>query len=309
MDCPYCSIAKKKGELYCSRHATDMRSLKSGLFYIEGKTLEECDWHITRLSLNFNLDGQQLYFTGSKTYTVSPEKYLILSEGESFKTALNSTITNRMLTVAFQVGKADEIINNITQSTDQLLENVNIKGHHTHFSMDGKSCLCDDTISHKATKLSAMTTHDNDEQCLDDELEQLLAYVITSHRIVQAKALPAIEKIKLSTRLEIMKRLNIALEYMQSNFDRTITLDEVAAAACLSTFHFKRLFKDAFRLPPYQYLKSIRMDKAKELLCREEMSVQEVCKAVGWGDTSSFIRLFKKENFITPHQYKHRSRG
>src|SRR5689334_19493001 len=86
-DCSYCSLARKSGELYCSKHSQDMTHLKSGVFYINEKSFEECDWHQTRLSLNFNFDDAQSYHVGSNNYSVSPSKYLLIAEGQWFKTS------------------------------------------------------------------------------------------------------------------------------------------------------------------------------------------------------------------------------
>ena len=102
-DCPYCSLALKAGELYCSKHSADMHALKSGMFYIVDKKFDECDWHVTRLSLNFNLDVIQPYFIGDREYRVSPQKYLLINEGQSFKT-VNEEQQARMITLAYEVG-------------------------------------------------------------------------------------------------------------------------------------------------------------------------------------------------------------
>jgi AraC family transcriptional regulator len=115
--------------------------------------------------------------------------------------------------------------------------------------------------------------------------------------------LAAIKKVKKATRVEIYKRLQWALEFMDGHYQEQITVEDLASHACLSIFHFKRMFKEFFGETPYQYLKNIRLKKAADLLVRG-MPVNEVCRSVGWEDASSFIRLFKKSMSVTPNQFR-----
>jgi AraC-like DNA-binding protein len=112
--------------------------------------------------------------------------------------------------------------------------------------------------------------------------------------------------VKLATKQEIYKRLQWTIEYMDETFTKDLGIDHFANFACLSPFHFKRLFKQVFKVSPYQYIKSKRIEKAAALL-QSGYAVHEVCKTVGWEDTSSFIRLFKKTYARTPGKFQSNS--
>jgi len=287
--------------LYCSRHSNDMSALDSGIFFIEGKNFEECDWHVTRLSLNFNFDASQSYFVGNREYRISPEKYLLINEGQSFKTFAASPVESRMVTIAFKVGLAEEICHTLNNSDEYLLEHTAAdKGRRNFFE---KTYPLDDFFQNRILSL-IQTSQDNsiDKNYLNEQLESILIHLLILQKDVRQDAL-AINKVRKSTRIEIYRRLHWALEYIHNHFHEDIKVEQLALQSCLSSFHFKRLFKELFHAPPYQYIKKLRIQKASELLMKGQ-PVNEVCKAVGWEDPSSFIRLFKQVMQVTPHQFR-----
>ncbi|MBV7270322.1 helix-turn-helix domain-containing protein [Winogradskyella luteola] len=99
---------------------------------------------------------------------------------------------------------------------------------------------------------------------------------------------------KQSTKIETLKRLLIAREYIHDNLDKKISLDELSNISCLSKFHLYSSFKTVFGKTPHQYSNSFRMMKAKEMLLSNQYSVSEVTDALGFNDIYSFSKLFKK---------------
>jgi AraC-like DNA-binding protein len=301
--CPYCALAKVKGEAFCSKHSPHMNHLESGIFFIQAKNMEECDWHVTRLSLNFNFDGAHPFFAGNREYRVSPEKYLLINQGQSFKTSLKSEADNRMVTIAFKVGLAEEIHSNITRGIDYLLDHPFERPEQISFFE--KTYLLDEFLKSKIlTLISSIPENSRDEMSMDDELEHILTHVLLLQKDIHHR-ISSIDKVKPSTRMEIYKRLNWALEFVHDHFQDDIKVEHLAAQSCLSSFHFKRLFKTFFNESPYQYIKRLRIEKARTLLAKG-YPVNEVCKAVGWKDPSSFIRMFRESQSVTPFRYGQR---
>lgn len=297
-NCPYCSQAKKMGELFCSRHHSNMAALKSGVFYIKSGTLEECDWHVTRLSLNFNLDGLQTYHAGTKAFSISSEKYLLINEGQVFKTSVKSDMPNRMVTLAFRVGLAAEILRSMKVSDVALLDDPfqNSSGAPEFLE---KTYSTDTVIQHSVSELIAS---DLAIEETEQKLENLLTHVIRQQLNIRKEIL-SIRKSKPATRLEIYKRLHWSLDLIHEHFDSDLTVEQLAKEACLSSFHFKRLFSELFNISPYQYLINKRLEKACSFL-QDGLKVSDVCLRVGWKDPSSFTRLFKKRFSTTPEQFR-----
>jgi AraC-like DNA-binding protein len=297
-DCPYCSLALKAGELYCSKHGADMSALKSGVFYIAGKQFEECDWHVTRLSLNFNLDTTQPYFIGDREYRVSPQKYLLINEGQSFKT-VNQEARARMVTLAYQVGLPARMFNALSKSHQQLLDDADTTYDVGFFE---QTFPTDEFLMKSVHALCDNASRDLGEDLLEDRLENILVHILMHQHDLRGKVM-SIDKAKSSTRFEIYRRLQWAVEFGYNHFHEPIAVETLATQGCLSLFHFKRLFKEVYGLAPYQFIRNLRMEKAKALL-QTGMPVNQVCKSVGWEDSSSFIRLFKKEFAMTPVQFQ-----
>lgn len=113
-----------------------------------------------------------------------------------------------------------------------------------------------------------------------------------------------LSSVKLSTRIELYKRLRLATEYVHDHLHLNLDLDTIAEEACLSKFHFIRIFKEAYGQTPRQYIISKRLDRARELLLNSEMSFCEICQEVGLKDASTFGRLFKKTYGATPGKYR-----
>ena len=76
---------------------------------------------------------------------------------------------------------------------------------------------------------------------------------------------------------DLYQRIVTAKLYIDDNFQEAIDLDKIAGQACLSRFHFHRLFTKVYKITPHQYLTRKRIDKAKTLLHKDNLSVTEVC--------------------------------
>ena len=103
---------------------------------------------------------------------------------------------------------------------------------------------------------------------------------------------------------DIYQRIVSAKLYMDDNFHEPIGLEEISKNACFSRFHFHRLFTRIYKITPHQYLTRKRIEKAIELLRRNELTVSEVCNQVGFESIGSFSTLFKKEIGFPPQYYR-----
>lgn len=97
------------------------------------------------------------------------------------------------------------------------------------------------------------------------------------------------------------------MKYMESHYREKISLDQIAENMYLSPFYISKLFKSETGDTPINYLISLRMEKAKELLDRNPaLSIQEAAAQVGYEDAYHFSKLFKKYYGLSPMYYKAR---
>lgn len=100
------------------------------------------------------------------------------------------------------------------------------------------------------------------------------------------------------------KRLQRVLDYIEARLGETISLDDLAGEACLSPFHFARLFAQATGQPPHRYVVERRVAAARQLLAGRHGSMAEVAFETGFGTQANFSRVFRKLTGLTPRQYR-----
>jgi AraC-like DNA-binding protein len=99
-------------------------------------------------------------------------------------------------------------------------------------------------------------------------------------------------------------KLRRAEDFVQAHIDQPIRLEELAAAAAVSPFHFHRQFKKATGMTPHEYILRTRIERAKELLSGSELPLVEVAAQVGYADQSHFTSTFRKMTSVTPRGYR-----
>lgn len=99
--------------------------------------------------------------------------------------------------------------------------------------------------------------------------------------------------------------LNRAIRFVESHLEEDFGLDDMARSAGCSRFHFARAFKSRIGLSPWQYVTRCRLSRAETLLRTDRnLSVAEVCHAVGFQDQSHFTRAFKNAFSVTPGSFR-----
>jgi two-component system, response regulator YesN len=99
-------------------------------------------------------------------------------------------------------------------------------------------------------------------------------------------------------------RVQATIELIESNFKRALLIEKLANTTRLSASRLRRVFKNETGLTPAQYLKQLRIRKAKEYLETTFLSVKEIRREIGARDESHFIRDFKKVYGVVPTQLR-----
>ena len=102
------------------------------------------------------------------------------------------------------------------------------------------------------------------------------------------------------------ERLIRARTFIDQSYDLPLDLGQIAGQASFSRYHFLRLFRDTFDQTPHQYLVQRRIERAKELLASGDLSITEVCFAVGFQSLGSFSALFHRCAGYPPKEYRAR---
>ncbi|MFC0215478.1 AraC family transcriptional regulator [Paenibacillus chartarius] len=101
------------------------------------------------------------------------------------------------------------------------------------------------------------------------------------------------------------EQLAPVLSLMEERSAEPLTLDMLADTLGVSPQHTCHLFQQTLGMRPFEYLKRVRLRKAKELLLQDwKLEVQQVAERVGYGNASYFIKLFKEQEGMTPAQFR-----
>lgn len=100
-----------------------------------------------------------------------------------------------------------------------------------------------------------------------------------------------------------------AKTYIEANFHRDISLEEVSRTINISPYYFSRMFKEETGVTFIEYLTEERMKRARQLLEDRRLSIKEVCLESGYSDPNYFSRIFKKAEGVTPTEYRERLWG
>ena len=98
--------------------------------------------------------------------------------------------------------------------------------------------------------------------------------------------------------------INKAIEFIENNFNCNLTLGEISREIFVSQAHFERMFKNHLGITPHQYLVEIRIQKAMELMNREECSIEEIARRCGFVSLSHFSTVFKRIVGKNASEYK-----
>ncbi|MFX3673068.1 MAG: bifunctional transcriptional activator/DNA repair enzyme AdaA [Paenisporosarcina sp.] len=108
-------------------------------------------------------------------------------------------------------------------------------------------------------------------------------------------------KITISRRAEFVEK---AVAYINNHLTEPLTLVGIADNVFISPTYLQKIFKDEMNISPSQYVLSVRLLKAKELLRLKEMPVIDIASSIGFGNAGHFATAFKRHVGQSPTQYR-----
>jgi transcriptional regulator GlxA family with amidase domain len=105
---------------------------------------------------------------------------------------------------------------------------------------------------------------------------------------------------------DVLVHLRRARDHADRCYADAVTLQDLADVACLSKYHFLRLFKATYGTTPMEYVTRRRLERAQDLLRATNLTVTEVCVAVGFSSLGSFSSRFRELVGESPSEFQRR---
>ncbi|NIA12982.1 MAG: AraC family transcriptional regulator [Nitrospiraceae bacterium] len=106
-----------------------------------------------------------------------------------------------------------------------------------------------------------------------------------------------------ANRVKGLLRLEKARRFVGEHYQRSLSVKEIADEACMSQYHFVRLFKKAFGMTPIQYQGHLRISEAKKMLVSTDAQVSEIGYRLGYSSPEYFSRQFTAKVGVSPSHY------
>ncbi len=144
----------------------------------------------------------------------------------------------------------------------------------------------------------ALNWQDNAERlALSSASDMLMTYLLKHY----SGAYPSLPTVKGGLAPPVR---NLIVDYIESHLDQPLSLQELAAVALLSEYHFARMFKQSLGLPPHQYVNNRRLEKARQLLQHSDLALAEIALQCGFSSQSHFSNRFRSHYNCTPGQLR-----
>ncbi|MBL8227748.1 MAG: helix-turn-helix transcriptional regulator [Bryobacterales bacterium] len=242
------------------------------------------------LSVKAVMDGSVTWSTEDGEFVVNEASLLVLNEGQPYSMRIDEPCPVRTCCLFFERGYVERVRHAMVSECGACLDDPDAGPEH-RFGV---------RLEQGGALLSRIRKMDvaRDEEWLEEQMLAAAREVVLLDQ--QSRVLVArVPAAKYSTRVETLRRLQRAREYLHASANERIDLDAVAREACLSPYHLHRAFRQTFRETPHGYLTRLRLNRAFHAL-ENGHAVTEVCLDCGFASVGTFSTLFRRRFGVPP---------
>jgi len=257
-----------------------------------GPTWEE----IQSLSLCIVAQGRKAVTVDGQNFLYDPFHYLVLASHLHFQAeVLEASIGRPFLSFVLQI---DPVL--VRQVSSDMLERrtTAFRSREAGAQVVQPACvsaLDSDLLGVVLRFLRAVHTATDRRVLAPLYLQELVYRVLQREQYARLLALAAAESAS--------NPVSAVLEYVRGHLSEPLTVADMADLVNLSPSAFAHLFRDVTGRSPYQFVKEMRLDRARELLVDGDLTVARISKDVGYASVSHFISEFRGRFGVTPRAY------
>jgi AraC-like DNA-binding protein len=253
------------------------------------------------LSIKTVLRGRVSWVVGGRELVVFPRSFLVLAAGERYSMEIDEVEPVETCCAFFASGFVEQVALDLTSSAEAALDAPD----RIAPSLPYLSAAHGDrerTLTNRVVTLAERCEKQLNPSGTEEGFLTLGISLLAFYQQIRAQ-MDRVPSLRLSTRQELFRRLLVGRDYIHSHYSESVSLANVARAACLSLFHFHRGFTLAFQETPHSYLTMLRLGQAREMIERGS-SVLEACVAVGFSSPSAFSRQFRARFAQSPSEVR-----
>lgn len=255
------------------------------------------DWYTTgafrNYSLKMVLDKKINYKVGRREITVSAGQCLLAEKQPDVKAYYTSAEPVKSICVDIAADTIAEVYT-VLKDKEAAFDNYIDKYFTTPGFSEDAFFYKQSNLASRLTKLATDITTGNDI-LLNDEWFFGICEEIIYREYKKYISYSNLTHVRDATKKEILRRLELAKEFIDENFLRVGNMQQVANAACMSGYHFARCFSVAYKTSPYKYVLQKRLQHAQILMQQmPEAALKEIATLCGFPDIATFSKAYKR---------------
>jgi len=250
------------------------------------------------LSVKAVVSGRAAWETDEGRFELVPGSLLVLNDGEEYSVTVEALQPVETFCFFFERGFVEDAFRAATNGSARLLDE----------SARVEPVVFYERLMFDGALVGEVMRAQRDRGTLGESFYRLALHLVRAQQHIRARA-AALPSLRAATREELARRLGVATAYLHANSTRGVTVAEAARAACLSPFHFHRLFTRFHGITPHRYLNQLRLERARALLRASDRGVIDVAVDCGFESLGSFSVLYKKTFGVTPGAERRRPGG
>lgn len=256
----------------------------------DGRPVKE---HTERPSISFTRRGGFNYRLGRRTHEIHSGVVLLEKAGCEYSISHHCAIKDEC--TIFELG--EELLDEAAELSEREGQKFFFATHAPAAFVPATSCL--EYLHARLLQAAIMPRADASMR-----IERLLMALLHATNTCERSSFYAGASNKLTAPQR--ERLDLAKEFITANFQRALSLREIARFSHVSVFHFSRLFKQFTSQSPYQFLRDVRLQHAALLLANTSLPVTQVCFDSGFNSFEHFIASFTGRFGLSPLKYRKR---
>jgi AraC family transcriptional regulator len=265
------------------------------------------DYHVRDfagvLSIKSVTGGCARWTAGRRTFDLTPGTWLNLNDDQVYSIDIESATPVSTFCLFFARGAVADVQRNLEKPARQLLDSPEYRSSPIELPV---------LVRPRGSKMSALlNTMSNAPQSKKIDWEECFwraAVLLLEDATNSGRSADSLSAQRMSTRVEIHRRLQIARDYMLSNLASGLETEQVAREACMSTFHFHRSFIECFGTTPQGFVREERLKLAHHLCIQADLSIAEICAQCGYRSLGSFTTAFQHRFGMGPRGLRRKYR-